>query len=106
MANLIEDTLNFGFGLFAYSREKIEKLVEDLVDSGKIERGQAQKFAHKMIETGEEQRKEVKKMVQEEVRDNLEAVGLKPDREPLSAEEVRRIIREELAANDAQTAEK
>ncbi|ABY94323.1 hypothetical protein Teth39_0660 [Thermoanaerobacter pseudethanolicus ATCC 33223] len=30
MTNLIEKSINFGLGLFALSREKIEKIVEEL----------------------------------------------------------------------------
>lgn len=33
MANLIDDSINLGFGLFAYSRDKIEQIVEKLVDA-------------------------------------------------------------------------
>ena len=103
MANLIDDTLNFGFGLFAYSREKIESLVEKMVDAGKIERRDAKDFARDMVSAGEEQRKEVKKMVRDEVRETLDDLGLnrhESEREPLTAEQIRRIVREELEAND------
>lgn len=36
MANIIEDSINFGMGLFAYSREKIEDLVEKMVAKGEV----------------------------------------------------------------------
>ena len=99
MANLLEDGVNFGFGLFAYSREKIEKMVNSLVDQGKIERKDAQSFAHEMIQTGEEQRQEVRKMVQDQVKQDLQGMGIVPENQakPLTAEEVRQIVREELA---------
>lgn len=100
MGNLIEDTLNFGFGLFAYSRDQIEKIVQDLVDAGRVERSDAQSFTHKMIKEGEQQRSQVKEMIQGEIRDNLQAIGVAPENQPLTAEQVRQIIREELAAND------
>lgn len=96
--NLIEDALNFGFGLFAYSREQIEKTVEKLVDNGKVERQDASSFTHKMIEAGEDQRKEVQSMINSSIRENLEQMGLTPQGTPVTAAEVRQIVQEELAA--------
>lgn len=97
MSNFIDDGVNFGFGLFAYSRDKIEQIVEKLVDAGKVERKDAQGFAHNMIQTGEEQRREVRNMVNEQVRSELQALGLTQEK-PLTAEQIRQIIREELQA--------
>lgn len=104
--NLIDDTLNFGVGLFAYSRDRIEKMVEKMVDAGQVERKDAANFAHEMVQAGEEQRKEVKKMVRDEVRENLEALGLTNSNgtaanQQLTAQDIREIIREELKACNA-----
>ena len=38
MSNIIEDGINFGMGLFAYSREKIEEMVEKMVEKGEVQR--------------------------------------------------------------------
>lgn len=92
MANFFEDTVNFGFGLFAYSREKIEKLVEAMVDQGKIAKQDAQNFMQEMIKKGEEQRREVKKMVKEEVSATVEDMEINPD--GVSKEELKKMIRE------------
>lgn len=101
LGNLINDGVNFGFGLFAFSRDKIEQTVQKLVDQGKVERKDAQSFTHELIQTGEEQRAEVKKMVQDQVRSDLQNLGLTADSQskPLTAEEVRQIVKEELAAS-------
>lgn len=100
MANLIEDVMNFGMGLFAYSRDQIEKTVEKLVDNGKVERKDAQSFTHQLVEQGAEERKEIQSMINSSVKENLEQMGLvqKPGATPLTAEEVREIVRQELAA--------
>lgn len=105
MANLLNDMLNFQVGLFAYSRDRIEKMVEKMVDQGKIERKDAQSFAHDMVEAGEQQRKEVQKMVQDSVRENLEAMGITKNNagSGVTAEQVRQIVREELAASKNDT---
>jgi polyhydroxyalkanoate synthesis regulator phasin len=36
MSNFLEKSFNFGLGLFLYSREKVEELVEELVSKGDI----------------------------------------------------------------------
>lgn len=36
MTNLFDEQINFGLGLFLYSKEKVEEVVEELVNKGKI----------------------------------------------------------------------
>lgn len=96
MANFIEDTMNFGFGLFAYSREKVEQFVEKLVDAGKVEKKDAQGFMHDLMERGDEQRKEIKRMIKEEVSSAASDLGISGS--GISKDELRAIIREEIAA--------
>ena len=103
LGNLINEGVNFGFGLFAYSRDKIEQTVQKLVDQGKIERKDAQSFTHELVQTGEEQREEVKKMVQDQVRSGLQNLGLTNNQNGLTAEDIRRIVREEIAASKGES---
>lgn len=97
MSNLIEDSVNFGMGLFAYSREKIEDMVEKLVDRGEVERKDAKSFASELVKKGDEQRAELKRMVKDEVRGTLTDIGLTADTR-VTKEDLRAIIREEIAA--------
>lgn len=98
MANFIDDTINFGFGLFAYSRDKLEEIVDKLVDAGKVEKQDAKGLMHDLMQKGEEQRAEIKKMVKEEVSSTMEDLGVKKN--GVTKEEIREIIREELAKKD------
>lgn len=66
----------------------------------KVERSDAQSFTRNMIQTGEDQRREVRNMVNEQVRSELEALGL-TQQNSLTAQEVRQIVREELQAHQA-----
>ncbi len=97
MSNIIEDGINFGMGLFAYSREKIEEMVEKMVAKGEVQRKDAQSFANDLIKRGEAQRQELNKMVKDEVRTTLSDVGLSAG-ERLTKEDIREIIREEISA--------
>lgn len=96
MANILEDSINFGMGLFAYSREKIEEMVEKMVAKGEVQRKDAQSFASDLIKKGEAQREELKHMVNEEVRSTLSEIGLTADTR-VTKDDIRAIIKEELA---------
>ncbi len=95
MANLIDDTINFGFGVWAYSREKLESVVEKMVDAGKVEKQDAQGVMRDLVKKGEEQRTEVKNMIRDEVQSAMQTVR----GEGLTKEDIRAIIKEELAAS-------
>jgi len=95
MANILEDTVNFGFGLFAYSRDKLEEIVEKLVDNGKVEKKDAREFMKELVEKGDEQRREIKKYVKDEVNEAVSAVNVRG--EGITKEDIREIVREELA---------
>ena len=41
MAGLIEKSINVGLGVFSYSREKIEEIVDELVNKGEVARKDA-----------------------------------------------------------------
>ncbi|WP_066646103.1 phasin family protein [Christensenella timonensis] len=97
MSNIIEDGINFGMGLFAYSREKIEEMVEKMVEKGEVQRKDAQSFASDLVKKGEVQRKELKQMITSEVHDTLQDVGLTADQR-ITKDDLRAIIREEIAA--------
>ncbi|MEG0258054.1 MAG: hypothetical protein RR632_07110 [Christensenella sp.] len=103
MANIIEDSVNFGMGLFAYSREKIEDMVEKMVAKGEVARKDAQGFASDLVKKGEAQREELNRMVKDEVRSTLSDVGLTNDTR-ITKDDIRAIIKEELSA--AKTPEK
>ena len=96
MANILEDSINFGMGLFAYSREKIEEMVEKMVAKGEVQRKDAQSFASDLVKKGEAQREELSRMVKEEVRTTLQDVGLTADQR-VTKDDIRAIIKEELA---------
>ncbi len=72
----IEKSMNFGLGLAAYSQEKIEELVEDMVRRGEVAQKDARKFAGDLVHKGEEQRAEIQKMVHNEVTAVLDKMDL------------------------------
>lgn len=90
MSSIFEDTINLGFGMFAYSREKIEELAEKMVQKGDVAKKDASSFVSEMITKGEMERKELKKIVGDEVKNAMEVL------KPVTREDIRQIIREEM----------
>lgn len=110
MADLFETTVNFGLGLFEYTREKVEALVEEMVKKGEVHHKDAQGLVADLIKKGDSQRTEIERMVRGEVE---KALGKTADtlhfarrEDVLTADEVRRIIREEIAASRPKAAAK
>ncbi|MEI6100738.1 MAG: hypothetical protein WCP73_02765 [Eubacteriales bacterium] len=96
--NIFEDTINFGFGVFAYSREKIEELVETMVQKGEVAKKDASSFVSELVQKGEAERKELHKIIGDEVKKAMDTVdGLRP----VTKEDVRQIIREEMKQAEA-----
>ena len=71
--------------------------MEKLVERGEVERKDAKSFASDLVKKGDEQRKELNRMVKDEVRSTLSDIGLTADTR-VTKEDLRAIIREEIAA--------
>ena len=96
MSKFIDDSISFGIGLFSYSKEKVEKAVEKMVEKGSIAREDASDFSKELISRGEEQREEIKKIVDERIQ--KAQYKFNNSVKHLTADEVRAIVREELEA--------
>ena len=68
MSDLLKKALSLGIGLTVASKEKVEKVVDDLVKKGEIAPSESKAVVNKLIERGEEERNTIKNMVQEQVR--------------------------------------
>lgn len=96
MAGLFEKSINMGLGLFAYSREKVEEVVDDLVNKGEITKKDASQFAGELVKRGEEQREELKKLIRGEVMEAFNYAGIAKKQDIVTKEELRGIVREEI----------
>jgi polyhydroxyalkanoate synthesis regulator phasin len=101
--DFVDKSLNFGLGLAVYSREKIEELVEEMVQKGEVAKKDARELAGNLVKKGEEQRTEVQKLVHDEVTRLLDKMDLA--RKSDIKEQVAAALREAgLAAPDAEQA--
>jgi polyhydroxyalkanoate synthesis regulator phasin len=74
--DLLEKSVSFSFGLAAWSKEKIEELVEEMVRRGEVAQKDARNFAGDLVKKGEEQRAEMRKLIREEITAALKDLGL------------------------------
>ena len=96
MLNSFEKSINLGLGLFVYSREKIEELVEELVNKGDVAKKDARQFAVELVKRGEEQREELKKLIQSEVTKALENVNIAQKGDIVTKDDIREIVRDQI----------
>ncbi|MFA5383236.1 MAG: hypothetical protein WC364_00960 [Eubacteriales bacterium] len=96
MSNAFEKSINIGLGLLLYSREKVEELVEELVGKGEVAKKDARQFAGELMQRGEEQREELKKLIQNEVIKALDHVDVAQKGDLVTKDEIREIVREQV----------
>jgi polyhydroxyalkanoate synthesis regulator phasin len=96
MSNMMEKSINLGLGLFVYSREKIEEMVEELVKKGEVARKDAHEVARELIQKGEEQKKELKKLIKDQVADVLNEMNVAKKDDIPTEDEISRIIKDQL----------
>jgi polyhydroxyalkanoate synthesis regulator phasin len=68
MSDILKKAIALGLGLTAVSKEKVEQFVEDLVANGEVAQSESKDAVNRLIARGEEQRLEIKRMVQDQVK--------------------------------------
>lgn len=82
MKDLLEKMFNLGLGTLAVTREKVEKIAEELVKKGEMRREESKKFIQELVEKGEKSKKEIGVQLEKMVRNILEKLNL-PNRKEL-----------------------
>jgi polyhydroxyalkanoate synthesis regulator phasin len=96
MSNAFEKSTNLGLGLLLYSREKVEKFVEELVDKGDVAKKDARQFAAELVQRGEEQQEELKKLIRGEVAKALDFANVAKKEDVATKDEIAEIVREQV----------
>lgn len=79
-------SFNFGLGLAVYSKEKIESIVDEMVNRGELAQKDARQVAEDLVKKGEEEREEIRKFIRSEVAAILKEAGFAPADQPSSEE--------------------
>ena len=85
---MLKDLIYIGLGGALLAKEKVEKELNELVEKGKLNKEEAQKFIDKAKVKGEEEEKEIKSRIKEALREVLDEMDLatKKDIEALRQE--------------------
>lgn len=67
--------LYFGIGLAAYSKEKIENVVKEMVEAGELKNKEAGEWKEKLMEKAEEEKEAVISFVREQVKTVADELG-------------------------------
>ena len=73
---MLKDLMYIGLGGALLAKEKVEKELNELVEKGKLNKEEAQKFIDKAKVKGEEEEKELKAKIKEAVREVLDEMDL------------------------------
>jgi polyhydroxyalkanoate synthesis regulator phasin len=76
MKTLLEKGLLAGLGLLSMTREKAEKLMDELSHEGEVQKGEVKQWVDKLSDRGEEERQALRKLVRDEMKKVLDEMGL------------------------------
>lgn len=85
---MLKDLMYISLGSALLAKEKVEKELAQLVDKGKLNKEEAQKFIDDARAKGEDEQKEFKSHLKELIKETIEEMGLatKKDIEALKKE--------------------
>jgi polyhydroxyalkanoate synthesis regulator phasin len=90
--------LYFGIGLAAYSKEKIEELVKQIIEAGEAKEKDAESLKDELMKRAEEEKKEFEKMIKKEMKKLIKAMGLLTKDDVKALEEKIAALEEKLAS--------
>jgi polyhydroxyalkanoate synthesis regulator phasin len=76
MSDMLRKAISLGLGLTAYSREKAQQFVDEMVLKGELGKNESKDVINQLIEKGEQQQFEIKRMVQEQVKKVLDELDV------------------------------
>ncbi|MDD5491486.1 MAG: hypothetical protein PHV60_02235 [bacterium] len=82
MANLIETMINLQLGLLTTTKDKVSKIVDDLVQEGELDRSKGKKLIDEFITKGEKSKQEISKKIELMITDYLNKLDI-PSRQDI-----------------------
>ncbi len=64
MDDAIKKAVNLGLGAFVFTKEKLESLVQELVEKGEVGKDEGMELLNKLLEKGEAAGREIEKKVE------------------------------------------
>lgn len=76
MKTLLEKGFLAGIGLLSMTRDKAEKIIEDLSHEGELQKSEAKQWVDQLSSRGEEERQALRKLIRDEMKKVLDEMGL------------------------------
>jgi polyhydroxyalkanoate synthesis regulator phasin len=76
MTTLLEKGFLAGVGLLSMTREKAQKIIDDLSHEGEVQKSEAKQWVDKLSDRGEEERQALRKLIHDEMKKVLDDMGL------------------------------
>ena len=76
MTSLLEKGFLAGIGLLSMTREKAQKIVEELTHEGEVQRSEVKQWVDQLSDRGEEERQALRKLIRDEMKKVLDEIGL------------------------------
>ena len=76
MKTLLEKGFLAGIGLLSMTREKAEKIIDELSHEGEVQKGEMKQWVDKLSDRGEEERQALRKLIRDELKKVLDEMGL------------------------------
>jgi len=76
MKTLFEKSALAGIGLLSMTREKAQKIVDELSQQGELQANEAKGWADQLVQRGEEERQTLRKLIRQEVKKALSEMGM------------------------------
>jgi polyhydroxyalkanoate synthesis regulator phasin len=76
MKTLLEKGFLAGIGLLSMTREKAEKIIDELSHEGELQKGEMKQWVDKLSDRGEEERQALRKLIRDELKKVLDEMGL------------------------------
>jgi polyhydroxyalkanoate synthesis regulator phasin len=76
MTSLLEKGFLAGIGLLSMTREKAQKIVDELTHEGELQRSEVKEWVDQLSDRGEEERQALRKLIRDEIKKVLDETGL------------------------------
>jgi polyhydroxyalkanoate synthesis regulator phasin len=76
MKTLLEKGLLAGMGLLSMTREKAEKIIDELSHEGEVQKGEVKQWVDQLSARGEEERQALRKVVRDEMKKVMDEMGI------------------------------
>lgn len=76
MNTLLEKGLLAGIGLLSMTREKAQRIIDDLSREGEVQKNEVTRWVDELAERGEEERQALRKLIRDEMKKAMDEIGL------------------------------